>query len=188
MATPWAWHLSTTRLHPQNSTFPHLGRPIFEQRALSPMSVFPADFPSFAFLETNSFRVRMLKKHIAFPNSACFPWEQSDIGKKLKQWQWQGLRPLAVALIGVDQLPPLWTRPTGSDFVRGSKLVAKPYVAEQRKITRTQVLLLQSLWTPVELPHHSNNHTPGPKPAKPRMSSVDNTPACNSPLTRFAIC
>ena len=97
------------------------------------------------------------------PNSACFPWEQSGHRKKLKQWQWQGLRPLAVALIGVDQLPPLWTHPTGSDFVRGSKLVANPHVAEQRKLTRTQVLLLQSLWTPVELPHHSNNHTPWPQ-------------------------
>ena len=60
-------------------------------------------------------------------------------------------------------MPPLWTHHTGSDFVRGSKLVAKPHVAEQRKLTRTQVLLLQSLWTPVELPHHSNNHTPWPQ-------------------------
>ena len=50
---------------------------------------------------------------------------------------WLYLRPLAVALIGVDQLLPLWTHPTGSDFVRGSKLVAKPLVAEQRKL-RTQ--------------------------------------------------
>ena len=33
------------RLHPQNSTFPDVARPIFEQGALSPMSVFPADFP-----------------------------------------------------------------------------------------------------------------------------------------------
>ena len=53
--------------------------------------------------------------------------------------------------------------PTGSDFVRGSKLVAKPHVAEQRKLTRPQVLLLQSLWRPVEFPHHSNNHTPWPQ-------------------------
>ena len=40
---------------------------IFEQGALSPMSVFPADFPILCLLETNSFRARMLKKHIAFP-------------------------------------------------------------------------------------------------------------------------
>ena len=93
----------------------------------------------------------------------AFHGSKVDVGKKLQQWQKQGLRPLAVAFIGVDQLPPLWTHPTGSDFVRGSKLVAKPHVAEQRKLTRTQVLLLQSLWTPVERPHHSNNHAPWPQ-------------------------
>ena len=92
----------------------------------------------------------------------AFHGSKVGIGRKLQQWKWQGLRPLAVALMGVDQLPPLWTHPTGSDFVRGSKLVAKPHVAEQRKLTQTQVLLLQSLWTPVESPHHSNNHTPWP--------------------------
>ena len=47
--------------------------------------------------------------------------------------------------------------------MRGSKLVAKPHVAEQRKLTRTQVLLHQSLWTPVEFPHHNNNHAPWPQ-------------------------
>ena len=71
----------------------------------------------------------------------AFHGNKVDTGKKLQQSQWQGLRPLAVALIGVDQLPPLWTHPTGSDFVRGSRL-AKSHVAEQRKRTWTQVLLL----------------------------------------------
>ena len=82
----------------------------------------------------------------------AFHGNKVDIGKKLKQWQWQGLFPLAVALIEVDQLRPLWTHPTGSDFLRGSKLVAKPHVAEQRKLTRTQVLLLQSLWNQLNFP------------------------------------
>ena len=84
-----------------------------------------------------------------------------DTGKKLQQWQWQGLRPACRRINrSGDQLPPLWTHPTGSDFVRGSRLVAKPHSV---RLTRTQVLLLQSLWTPVELPHHSNNHTPWPQ-------------------------
>ena len=39
----------------------------------------------------------------------AFHGSKVDVGKKLQQWQRQGLRPLAVALIGVDQLPPLWT-------------------------------------------------------------------------------
>ena len=139
-------------------------RSIFEQEALSPMSVFPADFPILCLPGDKLFQSKDVEKAYCLPPIVhAFHGNKVDIGKKLKQWQWQGLRPLAVALIGVDQLPPLWTHPTGSDFVRGSKLVAKPHVAEQRKLTRTQVLLLQSLWTPVELPHHSNNHTPWPQ-------------------------
>ena len=139
-------------------------RPIFEQGALSPMSVFPADFPILCLPGDKLFQSKDVEKAYYLPPIVhAFHGSKVDIGKKLQQWQWQGLRPLAVALIGVDQLPPLWTHPTGSDFVRGSKLVAKPHVAEQRKLTRTQVLLLQSLWTPVELPHHSNNHTPWPQ-------------------------
>ena len=139
-------------------------RPIFEQGALSPMSVFPADFPILCLPGDKLFQSKDVEKVYCLPPIVnAFHGSKVDIGKKLQQWQWQGLRPLAVALIGVDQLPPLWTHPTGSDFVRGSKLVAKPHVAEQRKLTRTQVLLLQSLWRPVELPHHSNNHTPWPQ-------------------------
>jgi len=128
------------------------------------MSVFPADFPILCLPGDKLFQSKDVEKAYCLPPIVhAFHGSKVDIGKKLQQWQWQGLRPLAVALIGVDQLPPLWTHPTGSDFVRGSKLVAKPHVAEQRKLTRTQVLLLQSLWTPVELPHHSNNHTPWPQ-------------------------
>ena len=139
-------------------------RPIFEQGALSPMSVLPADFPILCLPGDKLFQSKDVEKAYCLPPIVhAFHGSKVEIGKKLQQWQWQGLRPLAVALIGVDQLPPLWTHPTGSDFVRGSKLVAKPHVAEQRKLTQTQVLLLQSLWTPVEFPHHSNNHTPWPQ-------------------------
>ena len=139
-------------------------RPIFEQGALSPMSVFPADFPILCLPGDKLFQSKDVETAYCLPPIVhAFHGSKVEVGKKLQQWQRQGLRPLAVALIGVDQLPPLWTHPTGSDFVRGSKLVAKPHVAEQRKLTRTQVLLLQSLWTPVERPHHSNNHAPWPQ-------------------------
>ena len=37
------------------------------------------------------------------------------------------------------------TDPTGCDFVRGTKIVAKPQVAQQRQLSEMQVLLLQSL-------------------------------------------
>ena len=139
-------------------------RPIFEQGALSPMSVLPADFPILCLPGDKLFSEQGCGKSILpSPNSACFSWKQSRNRKEAPTVAMARSTPLAVALIGVDQLPPLWTHPTGSDFVRGSKLVAKPHVAEQRKLTQTQVLLLQSLWTPVEFPHHSNNHTPWPQ-------------------------
>ena len=128
------------------------------------MSVFPADFPILCLPGDKLFQSKDVETAYCLPPIVhAFHGSKVEVGKKLQQWQRQGLRPLAVALIGVDQLPPLWTHPTGSDFVRGSKLVAKPHVAEQRKLTRTQVLLLQSLWTPVERPHHSNNHAPWPQ-------------------------
>ena len=56
----------------------------------------------------------------------AFQGNKVRIGKKLQKWQKQGPYPLAVALLGIDQLPPLWAHPTGSIFVRGSKFVAKP--------------------------------------------------------------
>ena len=93
----------------------------------------------------------------------AFHGSKVGLGQKLQQWQSKGLQPLAVSLIGVDEAPPLWTHPTGCDFVRGSKLVAKPQVAQQRSLTKTQVLLLQSLWTPVDVPNCNNNHTPWPQ-------------------------
>ena len=57
------------------------------------------------------------------------------------------------------------------DFIRGGKLVVKPQVPQNRSLTPTQVLLLQSLWTPVEAPNSSNGHTPWPKDCEPAASS-----------------
>ena len=74
-----------------------------------------------------------------------------------------------MSLIGVDEAPPLWTHPTGCDFVRGSKIIAKPHVLQNRSLTKLQVLLLQSLWTPVEAPNNSNDHTPWPKTCDPAI-------------------
>ena len=93
----------------------------------------------------------------------AFQENKVRMGKKLQKWQKQGPYPLAVALLGIDQLPPLWTHPTGSEFVRGSKIVAKSHVAKQRKLTQTQVLLLQCLWTPTEMPNHGSGQTPWPQ-------------------------
>ena len=139
-------------------------RPIFEQGALSPMSVFPADFPILCLPGDKLFQSKELDKGYSMPPIVhAFHGSKVGLGHKLQQWQSKGLQPLAVSLIGVDEAPPLWTHPTGCDFVRGSKIVAKPHVPQKRSLTKTQVLLLQSLWTPVEAPHCNNDHTPWPK-------------------------
>lgn len=107
------------------------------------MSVFPANFPILCLPGDKLFQSKDVDDAYCLPPIMhAFQGNKMRTGKKLRKWQKQGLHPLAVALLGVDQLPPLWTHPTGSDFVRGSRFVVKPHAAEQRKLTRTQVLLL----------------------------------------------
>ena len=143
-------------------------RPIFEQGALSPMSVFPADFPILCLPGDKLFQSKELARGYSLPPIVhAFHGSKVGLGHQLQQWQSKGLQPLAVSLIGVDEAPPLWTHPTGCDFVRGSKIVAKPHVPQNRSLTKTQVLLLQSLWTPVEAPNSNNDHTPWPKTCEP---------------------
>ena len=138
-------------------------RPIFEQGALSPMSVFPANFPILCLPGDKLFQSKELDDGYSLPPVVhAFHGSKVGLGQKLQQWQSKGLQPLAVSLIGVDEAPPLWAHPTGCDFVRGSQLVAKPHVGQQRSLTKTQVLLLQSLWMPVEVPNYNNDHTPWP--------------------------
>ena len=143
-------------------------RPIFEQGALSPMSVFPADFPILCLPGDKLFQSKELAIGYSLPPIVhAFHGSKVGLGHQLQQWQSKGLQPLAVSLIGVDEAPPLWTHPTGCDFVRGSKIVAKPHVPQKRSLTKTQVLLLQSLWTPVEAPNSNNDHAPWPKTCEP---------------------
>ena len=143
-------------------------RPIFEQGALSPMSVIPADFPILCLPGDKLFQSKELARGYSLPPIVhAFHGSKVGLGHQLQQWQSKGLQPLAVSLIGVDEAPPLWTHPTGCDFVRGSKIVAKPHVPQKRSLTKTQVLLLQSLWTPVEAPNSNNDHTPWPKTCEP---------------------
>ena len=85
-----------------------------------------------------------------------------NLGRKLQERQEKGLAPLSAALLGVEQLPPLWTHSNGCDFVRGGRFVVKPRVPASRALTSTQVLLLQSLWVPVPTPHQFNTQPPWP--------------------------
>ena len=102
----WPRHRHGIYLRPDyiHRTPPFLtwARPIFEQGALSPMSVFPAAFPILCLPGDKLFQSKDVETP---PNSACVACvhgSKVEVGKKLQQWQRQGLRPLAVALIGVD--------------------------------------------------------------------------------------
>ena len=90
--------------------------PIFEQGALSPMSVFPAHFPILCLPGDKLFQSKELDDGYGLPPVVhAFHGSKVGLGQKLQQWQSKGLQPLAVSLIGVDEAPPLWTHPTGCD-------------------------------------------------------------------------
>ena len=87
-------------------------RPIFEQGALSPMSVFPANFPILCLPGDKLFQSKELDNGYSLPPIVhAFHGSKVGLGQKLQQWQSKGLQPLAVSLIGVDEAPPLWTHP-----------------------------------------------------------------------------
>ena len=138
-------------------------RPIFEQGARSPMAVLPADFPIICLPGDKLFQSKELAEGYSLPPVMhAFHGNKAALGRKLEKWQGVGLQPLAVALLGTKEAPPLWTHPTGCDFVRGTRIVAKSHVAQERKLTELQVLLLQCLWTPVGTPNDQNGQVPWP--------------------------
>ena len=82
-------------------------RPIFERGALSPMSVFPANFPILCLPENKLFQSKELDNGYSLPSIVhAFHGSKVGLGQKLQQWQSKGLQPLAVSLIGVDEAPP----------------------------------------------------------------------------------
>ena len=75
-------------------------RPIFEQGALSPMSVLPANFPILCLPGDKLFQSKDVEEAYCLPPIVhAFHGSKVGIGRKLQQWKWQGLRPLAVALM-----------------------------------------------------------------------------------------
>ena len=144
-------------------TLPFLtwARPIFGQGALSPMSTFPADFPILCLPGDKLFQSKEVDSNHSLPPIVhAFQGNKVTMGRKLQAWQEKGLAPLGTALLAVEHLPPLWTHSNGCDFVRGGRFVVKPRVAATRVLTPAQVLLLQSLWVPVQTPHQFNTQPP----------------------------
>ena len=135
-------------------------RPIFEQGALSPMSTFPADFPILCLPGDKLFQSKEVDSNHSLP-PIVHAYQGNKVNlSKLQERQEKGLAPLSAALLGVEQLPPLWTHSNGCDFVRGGRFVVKPRVPASRALTSTQVLLLRSLWVPVRTPHQFNTQPP----------------------------
>ena len=143
-------------------------RPIFEQGALPPMSVLPADFPIICLPGDKIFQSKEIDDGYSLPPIVhAFHGSKVGLGQKLAMRQRQGLQPLPISLLGVEQAPPLWTHPDGCDFIRGTSIKIKQKVMQARKITDVQSLLLKSLWTPVDLPNHNNHYTPWPLNCQP---------------------
>ena len=92
----------------------------------------------------------------------AFYGKKEDMGDRLGALRSSCLLPLPACLVGTDEKTPLWTHPTGCDFARGAKLTVKEHVPDRRKLTRTQVNLLQTLWKRVEHPHQHNAQAPWP--------------------------
>ena len=82
-------------------------RPIFEQGALSPMAVFPANFPRLCLPGDKLFQSKEVDTGYSLPPIVhAFHGSKVGLGQKLQQWQSKGLQPLAVSLIGIDEAPP----------------------------------------------------------------------------------
>ena len=163
----WKRHGDGRYLRPEYAerTPPFLtwARPIFEQGALSPMAVLPAEFPIICLPGDKLFQSKEVAEGYSLPPVVhAFHGNKAALGQKLATWQEVGLQPLAVTLLGTEKAPPLWTHPMGCDFVRGTRIVAKSHVTQERKLTELQVLLLQCLWTPIGTPNDRNEEVPWP--------------------------
>ena len=83
VATPWARHILTTRLHPQNPAFPHLRSTHLRTRSTFTDVGLPSGFSN----PLSSWRQALSEQGcrnciLPPPNSACFLWKQSRHRKK----------------------------------------------------------------------------------------------------------
>ena len=143
-------------------------RPIFEQGALPSLSVLPADFPILCLPGDKAFQSKEIDPSYSLPPIVhAFHGSKVAMGRKLATQKSEGLQPLPISLLGVEQAPPLWTHPDGCDFIRGTSIKSRQCVMQERRVTDIQALLLKCLWTPVELPNHNNCYTPWPRNCQP---------------------
>ena len=121
----WPRHGDSRYIHHEYSDrmppFMTWARPIFEQGALSPMSVLPAEFPIICLPGDKMFQSKEIDPGYSLPPIVhAFHGNKAALGQKLALQQSKGLQPLPISLLGVEQAPPLWTHPDGCDFIRGT--------------------------------------------------------------------
>ena len=150
-AGQWTQHVvATTRAHRKSEiryakedAFPcWMGRPACEQRALSPVSLLPADCPVCVLPGDKLFQPDTLSE--GFINPVIFQYSSGNKdkkGKELEKAATKDLMPLAACLLGASQ----WQHPSGSTFVVGTKWIARQKLG--RLSIKDQLnALLQAWW------------------------------------------
>ena len=151
----WPRHGHTGKLRPEmQKRTPSLvgwARPAFEQGALPPLSILPANCPVCVLPGDKLFQSDML--HEQFMNPVIFhgfSGNKDKWGKELEKAGKKGMLPLAACLLGTDDYPPLWQHQGGSSFVVGSKWTARQ---KRGRLTAGQLdVILQAWWRSPLLP------------------------------------
>ena len=151
----WPRHGHTGKLRPdmQKRTPSLVGwaRPAFEQGALAPLSLLPANCPVCVLPGDKLFQSDTL--HEQFMNPVIFhgfSGNKDKWGRELEKAGKKGMMPLVACLLGTEDYPPLWQHPGGSTFAVGSKWTARQ---KRGRLTPGQLdVILQAWWRSPLLP------------------------------------
>ena len=162
MAETWTRTIPATQIHWPNTAIPDMGQANFRTRSALTHVHIPFRLPNpMSTWRPKLFQSKQVDSNYSLPPIVhAYHGNKVNLGRKLAERQEEGLAPLSAALLGIQQLPPLWTHSNGCDFVRGGRFVVKPRVPASRTLTSSQVLLLRSLWLPVPTPHQHNTQPP----------------------------
>ena len=124
--------------------------PAFEQGALAPLVFLPANFPIIVLPGDKMFQSRDVSPDYQMaPITHAYGGSKTRVGRALRIKGHTAIMPLQVTLIGGDGKLPLWARPDGCDFIRGSRLVNQTLMAPAQTLSTMEVACLQTLWREV---------------------------------------
>ena len=150
----WSKHGHSHCLKPDMQTrVPSLlgwARPAFEQGALPPLSILPADHLLCVLPGSMLFQSEMLDAaYMRPPIFHAFSGDKMRWGEHLRNLADNGVVPLVASLVGMVGHPPLWQHCNGCDFVVGNKWKS---LHRQGKMTLEQVAAVMKCWTKVDPP------------------------------------